>query len=157
VSATAGGGRTILACGPAHADVVAALRAECFDDAWNAESVRSLMGTPGTFGFLARDGDEPTGFILCRAAADECEILVIGVRPAARRHGCGRGLLDCALARAHALGAAHVFLEVGVDNRAARALYRARGFVEAGRRPAYYPHPGGTPTDALILRLALKA
>ena len=39
------------------------------------------------------------------------------------------------------------------DNAAAIALYRAAGFVEAGRRPGYYPRSDGPAAAALILTL----
>lgn len=142
--------------GPAHAEVIAALRAECFDDAWSGESIRGLLRTPGTFALLAVPGGAPAGFILCRAAADEAEVLVVAVRPAERRAGLGGRLLDAALARAGGAGVRRMFLEVGVDNPAALGLYSSRGFTEAGRRPAYYTHPGKPAIDALILRRDLE-
>jgi len=148
-------GFAVVDGGPAHAEVIAALRGECFDDAWSGESIRGLLRTPGTAALLAVAGEVPAGFILCRVAADEAEVLVVAVRPALRGLGLGGRLLDAALARVRAAGAARVFLEVGVDNAPALGLYRSRGFAEVGRRPAYYAHPGRPATDALILRLAL--
>jgi ribosomal-protein-alanine N-acetyltransferase len=35
-------------------------------------------------------------------------------------------------------GASELFLEVRENNRAARTLYSACGFIEVGRRPDYY-------------------
>lgn len=148
-------GPVVVDGGPAHAEVIAALRAECFDEAWSDESIRSLLRTPGTFALIAEVGGGPGGFVLARVAADEAEILVVAVRPALRRSGIGGRLLDAALVRARAAGAVRMFLEVAVDNRAALALYGSRGFTEAGRRPNYYTHPGRPATDALILGLAL--
>lgn len=148
-------GVAIVDGGFAHADVIAALRAECFDDAWSGDAIRSLMRTPGTFALLAVAGEAPAGFILGRVAADEAEVLVVAVRPPLRGKGLGGRLLDAALARARDAGAAQAFLEVGVDNGPALRLYRSRGFAEVGRRSAYYIHPGMPATDALVLRLAL--
>jgi [ribosomal protein S18]-alanine N-acetyltransferase len=48
-----------------------------------------------------------------------------------------------------------LFLEVGVDNPAARALYAQAGFEEVGRRLGYYTRPNGL-ADALVLRLLLN-
>ena len=149
-------GLAVVDGGPAHAAVIAALRAECFgDDGWSGESVAALLRTPGTFVLIAEWADGPAGFIVCRAAADEAEVLSIGVRPPRRGGGAGGRLLDAALARLGDAGTGTVFLEVAVGNRAARALYASRGFAEAGRRPAYYARPRGPAEDALILRLAL--
>ena len=55
------------------------------------------------------------------------------------------------MARAANLGATLMFLEVAVTNDAARALYAAHGFTEAGLRRHYYTDG----TDALILRSTL--
>ena len=56
------------------------------------------------------------------------------------------------MARAASLGAVSMFLEVAVTNDAARALYAAHGFTEAGLRRHYYTDG----TDALILRSTLS-
>jgi ribosomal-protein-alanine N-acetyltransferase len=149
----AGEGLAVAEAGQAHAAAIAALSAECFDDGgWSGESVRTLLRTPGTFALIAEAAGRPAGFILCRAAADEAEVLTIGVRPRWRGRGIGGGLLDAALARLGAAGIGRLFLEVGVDNRAALALYASRGFRQAGRRPAYYTRPGTPARDALVLR-----
>ena len=89
--------------------------------------------------------------VLLRVAADEAEILTIGV--AARRQGIARALMAAALERARAQGARTMFLEVAADNGAARGLYEMLGFAPAGLRQGYYA--GGA--DALLLRLELGA
>lgn len=60
-----------------------------------------------------------------------------------------------------------MFLEVRPTNAAGIALYRSRGFIEVGRRPAYYSaetrshgqHPASSAAtereDALVMRLEL--
>ena len=45
-----------------------------------------------------------------------------------------------------------MFLEVGIDNPAALALYAGLGFAKVGMRKGYY-----SGTDALVLRLPLPA
>ena len=47
-----------------------------------------------------------------------------------------------------------VWLEVRQSNLRAQALYRRRGYREAGRRRRYYPAPGGR-EDAILMTLAL--
>ena len=148
-------GPTLEPCGVIHVEVLAALHAQVFPDAWDAEAFRTLLATPGILGFVACDGAVPQGFVLGRMAADECEILTIGVLPQARRRGTGRLLLDSLVAAAGRAGACQVFLEVGSGNGPARKLYESHGFVAAGRRPNYYTPRGGPPEDALILRLGL--
>lgn len=124
---------------PADAGLAAALHAAGFDDdPWPARAFSELLATPGTFGVLAFEGDAPLGLLLCRAAADECEVLTITVVEAARRRGVGRLLLANGLARARVLGVRTLFLEVAVDNAPAIGLYRHAGFAQIASRPAYY-------------------
>jgi len=52
------------------------------------------------------------------------------------------------------LGATVIFLEVGVNNDAARALYEQHGFVSEGLRKGYYDTPDG-PQDAVIMKRTL--
>jgi [ribosomal protein S18]-alanine N-acetyltransferase len=128
--------------------LLAAIHGECFADAWSTEALKRLMDSPGVFGLLSGDG-----FVLARVAADEAEILSLGVRPSARRSGQGRLLVMDAAAQGQARGAAAMFLEVGSSNMAARSLYEALGFHEVGLRKGYYR--ADPPEDALTLRAEL--
>lgn len=146
----------LVEAGPALAGVVAAVQRACFpDDPWSDDSVASLMGLPGHGAVLlvagAEDAPEPLGFVLARAAAEDGEILSIGVHPHARGAGHGRRLVAAAERATAALGATVLFLEVAEDNTPARALYKACGFVAVGRRPNYYRRADGR-VAALILR-----
>ena len=77
----------------------------------------------------------------------ECLVVVEGDR----RRGLGSRLLSEFLDCVRARGATEVYLEVRESNLAARKLYEKWGFVEAGRRKAYYQDP---PEDALLLRFS---
>lgn len=77
---------------------------------------------------------------------DELHITVVAVDPACRRRGLGRGVLAGLLAHGRVAGARHATLEVAAPNGAARGLYAAVGFQEAGIRRAYYRNGD----DALI-------
>lgn len=132
------------------ADRLAGLHAEAFPAPWSAETLADLLGQAGVFAVEHTDG-----FILCRTVTDEAEILTLAVRPAARRGGLGRRLVDAAAGLAGDKGASRLFLEVAEDNAAARALYAGRGFGAEGRRRSYYARPGDLAGDALILSLNL--
>lgn len=127
---------------------LAALHASAFPPAnrWSAASLTTLLDSPGVFVCA-----EPQGFALGRAVADEAELLTLCTAPQARRQGLGRRLLAGFEARAGALGARHLHLEVAADNTGARALYAAAGWREAGRRRGYYARPAGPAVDALLL------
>jgi [ribosomal protein S18]-alanine N-acetyltransferase len=73
------------------------------------------------------------------------------VAPTSLQKGFGCALVRAAAARAATLGATSLFLEVGVRNDAAQALYRGLGFVDVGHRKAYYADE-----DADVLRLPIS-
>lgn len=124
---------------------LAALHAACFADRWTARAIADLLAAPNCFAFSNEDG-----FVMARIAAGEAEILTLAVNPPARRQGLGRVLVASAAAHAHALGASEMFLEVGKDNAAARALYDRLGFRAVATRKGYYQGH-----DALVLKAAL--
>lgn len=144
-------GGTIATATPSHAGAMAAIHRTAFPpaDSWSRDVILMQLEMPATFGLISSLG----GMILGRVAADEAEILTLAVSPAQRRRGLGSALLRMAMDRAANLGAASMFLEVAVTNHAARALYAAHGFTEAGLRRHYYTDG----TNALILRSTLSS
>lgn len=158
----------ISALVPGDVEVVARIHASCFDEAWDAPTIRKVSAMPGAFGLVARadsadQGDAAdrggaiTGFALARVAGGECELLSIGVAPDRRGQGIGGGLLDAALVRACAINAARFYLEVAEDNADAIRLYEARGMVPVGRQPDYYRLKNGRRAAALTMRCDLPA
>jgi [ribosomal protein S18]-alanine N-acetyltransferase len=147
---------SILWATPADAGEISALHASLFDKAWDAESIASHLQHPGAISLLARLGAPPrtAGFILARVAADEAEILSLGVRGSDQRRGIARRLVEALRRAAGKAEARRLFLEVGQGNAAANALYASLGFQEVGRRKGYYEHAGGA-EDARVLALRL--
>lgn len=142
----------MILAGAAQADLLAALHAACFPqpDRWDAASMQALLAMPGCFACVAED-PSPVGLALSRVAADEAELLTIGVLPPSRRRGIAQRLIDDVVCEAAGRGAQRLFLEVSVRNVPALGLYRRLGAVEVGRRRRYYPDGG----DALILALPI--
>jgi ribosomal-protein-alanine N-acetyltransferase len=145
---------TIEPATAAHGEVLAALHLECFGDAWPADNVVSMLTTPGAFGFIALLDETPVGFVVCRTAGDECELLSIGVIPVQRRTGLGRGLWESAISEAKNRVAGNLYLEVAEDNLAAISFYISHGCTKYGLRKSYYRRPAGR-VDGLLFRLAL--
>ena len=141
----------IRPAGVADLDLLAALHGACFAEGWDAASIGALFAIPGTRALIAAEAGTPRGFILYRSAADEAEILAIGVLPDARRRGLGRHLVGAAENALAGAGICLLFLEVAEDDPAARALYGAAGFAELGRRAGYYRRAGGRACDALVM------
>ena len=136
----------------AMGEVAAALHgAAGFHEIWTADAFNGLLAS-GADGLLAVTDGTPIGLVLWRVAADEAEILTICTLPAQRRLGVGRHLMERAKAILTAVGIGRLFLEVAIDNPPAIALYRAFGFVDAGRRRGYYTRPNGR-ADALVMGL----
>ena len=139
-----------------ESEALAAIHALAFPAPWSARDLAALLGAAGVFALVCEVEGEAAGFILCRLAAEEGEILTLATDPTFRKKGVARGLLEAAAAEARAAGAASLFLEVASDNAPAIGLYRREGFVSNGRRRGYYARPGAPPIDALVLSLALN-
>ncbi len=134
---------------PDDARMLAVLHASAFPRPWDDGAFEALLITFNVFG-LVLDGQ---GFILCRAVADEAEILTLAVSPQVRRYGAGRALVEAAATLAAARGADSLFLEVASDNDAALGLYAATAFEPTGLRRAYYADGA----DAVVMRRALNS
>ncbi len=128
-----------------------AIEREVFSDPWSANDFTECVSTGVPFLVAERRG-VVAGYVVAHSAADEGEILNLGVAAAHRRHGIGRELVERALAELTARGVRTVYLEVRASNAAARRLYEALGFAEVGRRSRYYRRPV---EDAVVLSAKL--
>lgn len=138
--------------GPDLSDDISRLHRLLFAAGWDAASFRSLLAGAGTECLAARmEQGEMVGFVLYQACVDEAEILTIGVRQDVQRKGTARALMQAAIANLESSGIKRIVLEVAADNAAATALYSNLGFVEIGRRSAYYVQHRKQPIDALVL------
>jgi ribosomal-protein-alanine N-acetyltransferase len=135
--------------GPFDLEIVAALHAASFEEAWSVQAIGELLAMPGAFGIMAclpgPQGPRPAGFLLS-----------IGIDPQLRRQGLAKLLMDGASAHAAAVGARRMFLEVAEDNWGARRLYASLGFAPVGRRRNYYRR-GQNFVAALTMRRLLPA
>jgi Fur family ferric uptake transcriptional regulator len=154
----------IRACTLRDVGDLARLHAGLFEDAWDVAAFSELLANPATLAFAAgagaAGGDNaplPWGLIVGRVAADEAEILTLGVAGERRGLGVGSRLVRKLCRVAGRRGARRLYLEVADGNRAARALYARLGFEESGRRRGYYVRAGAPAEDAINLVLALRA
>lgn len=143
---------TIVEARTAQAPMLARLHATGFERGWDAYEFEHLLAEPSSHAHLALAEREAIGFALSRLVLDEAEVLSVAVLPRARGRGVGGLLLRHHLSRLAGRGARAVVLEVAADNAPAIRLYRAAGFEESGRRPAYYARRGGPPMAALLMR-----
>lgn len=140
-----------------HAADLAALHATLFESAWDTAAFNGLLSHPASTSLVARHGipQQTIGFIVGRLAADEAEILTLGVGKSWQRHGVARRLIEGLTRAARRAEAKRVFLEVAADNIPATVLYSRLGFKEVGRRKGYYSRNSGPAIDALVLSLQL--
>ena len=98
---------------------------------------------------LATVGDADAGCVLIAVSGEgnaaEWDVCYLGVAPAFRGRGVGRGLLAGRLAAARDAGAAAVTCAVDAANEPARRLYAAAGFTETSARALFTKRlePGG--------------
>lgn len=127
----------IRALSPGTFDQVARLEVALQpDDAWTAESLRSLyQGRVATgFGVLGLYVDDVLACYLIYQALDVAEVLRIGTALDYQRQGLAEALLSHWLKTLKL----NCLLEVRADNAPAIALYHKLGFVRIHIRRAYY-------------------
>ena len=146
---------TLVPMTPQHIDALMPYEREMFGtEAWTVSGYRTeLADAKHRYYVAAEDADgELLGWAGVMVVADSAEILTVGVVPGARRRGIGRDLLGALLAEAGRRGAREAFLEVRVDNTAARSLYATEGFAEVGIRRGYYD---AGRVDAVVMKREL--
>ncbi len=139
------------------AEILASLHAQCFLKSWNAKTfadfAKTAQGLLLSMPSLESENSLTIniGFIIYAVAADQADLVTLGILPEHRQNGAGRCLIEQAFAHLKSLGVEKLFLEVATDNAAALALYKSTGFVQVGTRPQYYPQETGRSTDAAVL------
>jgi len=96
------------------------------------------------------------GYSWAMEGVDELHLLNLTVHPEHRRAGYARMLLDDLVRWAVPRVLWWMWLEVRASNKAARHLYEAYGFEEAGLRRGYYPNVRSSREDAVVMRLDLR-
>lgn len=123
-----------------------------FGEAWNRGQVLGILSLSDVWLILAtpEGSDLPEGFALARRTLDEAELLLLAVRPDARRCGIGLALVEAIADEARLRGAIRLMLEMR-DGNPALALYSATGFSQIGRRRDYYRGRDRSLHDAITL------
>ena len=141
-----------------HCGDIARLHASLFEKPWDEAAIGTVLAHPGSVAMVVAAGvpRRVGGFALAQVAADEAELLTLGVAAAWQRHGVGAKLVDGIKRAAARAGANRLYLEVAQSNAPALALYAKAGFRETGRRKGYYERRDGTRDDAIMLGIDLK-
>ena len=131
--------------------IVSHIHHAAFDRGWSEKDIIEMLNIAGTEIALAQIVDEAVGFAMIRSIADQAELLTIATLPSHRRKNVAATLLKHSIIKAQNLGATSLFLEVAQSNSSAHKLYIKLGFVETGRRKAYYSNGD----DAIVMARSL--
>lgn len=132
-------------------DSIVELDCMCFHDAWSVPNWQDTLRMKQYRCFVVEE-ESPRGFLLVSTAADEGEILKIGVDVMHRGKSYGMELLKKAFRQWKIEGIKNIFLEVRASNTSAICLYEKAGFQNIGRRKNYYKQPK---EDAIVYSLQL--
>lgn len=138
----------------ADLDEVYALEQSVYPHPWSRGNFSDSLDA-GYHAWVLRDRGELAGYFLLMAAVDEAHLLNVSVAENRQRQGLGHYLLGKIAACARGLGAESILLEVRPSNLRALQVYLRYGFVEIGRRKAYYPAHNGQREDAIVMRYVL--
>lgn len=99
------------------------------------------QSVPKRMALVAEALETVAGFAVARVIAPEAELETIVTASAFRRRGISRQLFAELSLELRQLGVDEILLEVRESNWPARALYESLGFIETGKRCAYYAEP----------------
>ena len=109
------------------------LHKKCFPNKpWSADDFRDLKKS-GCEIIMSENG-----FIVYRIAADEAEIITIGVNPKIRRNGIASAMIGIIEKTIKNQNVKKIFLEVASTNEPAKKMYEKLGYKVIGLRPKYY-------------------
>jgi len=105
---------------------------------WNEERVERCLRNRDCVVLAARDRRRLVGFAIMEFYDEHAHLSLLAVVPGYQRQGIGKQLVEWLEASARTAGIFAVRLELRAGNDDARRFYERLGYLEAGRRPAYY-------------------
>ena len=137
----------------ADVDFCAEIEKASFSEPWSVYSFSKAVDDTDTLFYVAKNENSVLGYFVAGNICNEINLYTIAVRDDCRGYGIGHALLKTLKQQAVLSDALAVFLEVRESNQAAIALYKNNGFIEIGKRKAFYKKPT---EDALLFALYLK-
>jgi len=133
---------TVRLAGPRDAQAIALMSRDLVESGlgWKYDAPRILKAIrdPDTLAPVACDRGRIAGFSIMEFGDERAHLVLLAVRPAQRRMGIGRRLVEWLVESARTAGIASLHLELRAGNEAARGFYRAMGFDETIVVPGYY-------------------
>lgn len=137
----------------ADIDSIMEIERASFSSPWPVSAIAEEIERRGWSRVAVATSDRMVlGFIVYWVVDRELHLLNLATRPAWRRRGVARSMIEHMLAEAHRLELWQVVLEVRESNDAALNLYENFGFTRIGRRSRYYADNG---EDAIVMSLGL--
>jgi ribosomal-protein-alanine N-acetyltransferase len=130
---------------------VVAVEGSIYSHPWTFGNFRDSLHAGYSCWVMERQG-ELIGYGVLMIGVGEAHLLNLSIAADWQRRGFGRLLLQHFVEQAQRCGATRMLLEVRPSNTAARALYRASGFLELSVRRGYYPADNGR-EDAILMGL----
>jgi ribosomal-protein-alanine N-acetyltransferase len=121
-----------------------------FEIPWSKESFENELKNNLALYLVAKVEEKAVGYIGVWKIFDEGHITNVAVHPDFRGNGIGKALISELLYLCKKDGILSFTLEVRESNIGAQKLYKSFGFVEAGKRKAYYSDNN---EDAIIMWL----
>jgi [ribosomal protein S18]-alanine N-acetyltransferase len=118
------------------------------------QRIATLLADRETVSLVARRGAALAGFGIMSFGDDYAHLVLLAVRPALRRRGVARRVLEWLIESAVTAGMTSVHVELREQNEHAYAFYRALGFSETLRLAGYYR---GRETAIRMLRVLRSA
>jgi len=144
-------GHTLRPMTLASLEGVVALENEVYAFPWTRGNFVDSLAAGYVAWTLNGSGGELLAYCVAMRGASEMHLLNITVAASARRQGHARRLLDALVDECRDVQAERLWLEVRLANVEAQRTYLRLGFTKVGVRKGYYPAPGGTREDAVVM------
>ncbi|MFZ9035270.1 MAG: ribosomal protein S18-alanine N-acetyltransferase [Francisellaceae bacterium] len=147
----------ILPLAEAHLPQIMAIERSVFDKPWSMSLMKDSLISAHTQGWgIFDEYHHLLAFVLVSVIFDEAEILDISVSKEYQNQGFGQKLLAFLLNHLAYKGVEKLFLEVGVNNKPALAIYRKYGFKQLLIRKDYYINSDNSTEDAIVMQAVLQ-
>lgn len=134
----------------ADLDAVLRIETDIYDFPWTRGNFADSLAA-GYEAWLQGGPDLLQGYLIFMWSVDEVHLLNLSVAREFQGRGLGKLQLRWLIDRLTGTTAQRIVLEVRPGNQVARQLYESHGFTQIGIRKRYYPAPGNTREDALVL------
>jgi ribosomal-protein-alanine N-acetyltransferase len=125
---------------PLDFDALLAVDQVCFPKtiAYGRREMKSYLQLEDSHCIVAETSGIIAGFILTERSAEFAHVITLDVLESYRRQSVGSKLLEAGEQEASARGASIMYLETATTNKAAIALWKKHGYLEAATLENYY-------------------